>query len=102
MKWNAGPTVEVPYGSGHYEPIRHPPLSTVMFRCPTCGAAREVWCNQNADDRICDTRKALYEEVYDRYIRGIQNRTIAVHLSDTLVKKKVEEIIQEVEATVQV
>ena len=41
--WDLRPKVEYPTGSGYYEPIPYPPLSTFSFVCPTCDAAVEVW-----------------------------------------------------------
>ena len=72
-----------------------------MLRCPACKAERDVWCHSigyGDDPPICDARKALYNEVYDRYIHGVQNHNIPLYEPDADKKQRIEKIIQEVEA----
>lgn len=90
------PTIQF---AGRKMRIPHPPLSTLKFSCPTCGAEVETWCSENGlEVSVCKARKALYSEVYNRYITGVQNGSICPFITPHHeLDKQIQSIIQEVQ-----
>lgn len=95
MTTKKAPTIKL---DGRTQRIQHPPLSTLKFSCPTCGAEVDIWCSDNGlEVSVCEARKALYSEAYNRYITGVQNRSISMFLPYHDLKKEIQLIIQEVQ-----
>lgn len=77
----------------------HPPLSTVSFPCPSCGAETSVWCRDQhgrETEGICEARTAIYTTVYNRYVEKVEKGILRLHVmtyADT--EKEIQKLIQE-------
>ena len=93
--------VECPAGSGYYQQIPSPPLSTVCFKCPACGTDIDTWCYPDHDARDenlnCDERAEMFIEVFNRWVDAIQKHRIPCWVSYEERTEQIQKIIQEVE-----
>ncbi len=76
-----------------------PPISTVSFSCPSCGAETSVWCRDEhgrETEGVCEARTAIYTTVCDRYAEKVENGSLRLHvMTHADVEKEIQKLIQE-------
>lgn len=92
--------VDCHYDGGIYRAqIPNPPLSTVSFKCPTCGTGINHFCYPERDEDVnCPARVEMYIRVFNGWVERIQKNLIPCFISEKERKEQIQEIIQEVAA----